>query len=579
MSAAGLFQQQHLKDGAVGTPECIAGLLAASAAGRALMASGVFDQATVTDKFAAGSIAVSKITETLIQADGSQAFTADQSLGGFKLTNVSAGVASTDAVNLQQLNDAVQGLDTKASVRLATQDIFLNMGFVSTAVYNDTGGASGRGQITGVRLAGNITIDGVLGANDDRILLKNEGDVGGLGADANGLWKLTQGPGVYTLDRTEDFDSDDEVTANAFVFVEEGTANGDKGFTLTNNDPITIGGGSGTGLTWTVFTTGGTQDLSSTLASGNTTGGTDISLSSGDKITSVQEFTILPTQNPATTGLGYALDIKAGQGGPGVGNSGDGGVGGSATYSAGNGGDVTLPTAGIVSSGAGGVATFKGGDGGQNGTTQAGVNPAGDGGDAVFTGGDGGEDAGNNTPPGDGGNGILKGGDAGISPSKDGDGGNAVMRGGAKRGAGADGDCLIGDQDTVDVIIGNTTDLNDIILRSLTKSYTLTAGADLATTAQTIIEAINEVANKVGTFRDGELITSTQAISGSDTIMTQQLTFTPVAGTTPQLWHQGARLIAGVHYSVAGKVITWLGTSGFPLNIGDNLQIDYRSSD
>lgn len=50
-------------------------------------------------------------------ADGTRAFTGDQSMGGFKLTNVATGIATTDAVNKQQLDAAVSGLqDFRESV-------------------------------------------------------------------------------------------------------------------------------------------------------------------------------------------------------------------------------------------------------------------------------------------------------------------------------------------------------------------------------------------------------------------------------------------------------------------------------
>lgn len=50
-------------------------------------------------------------------ADGTRAFSGDQSMGGNKLTALADGVASTDAVNLGQLNAAVSGLqDFRESV-------------------------------------------------------------------------------------------------------------------------------------------------------------------------------------------------------------------------------------------------------------------------------------------------------------------------------------------------------------------------------------------------------------------------------------------------------------------------------
>ena len=66
-----------------------------------------------------------------------------------------------------------------------------------------------------------------------------------VGTGSNGVW-----------DRATDFDSDAEVTANAFVFIEEGNTYADTAWVLTTNNPITIGGSSGTSLTWAQFRPG-----------------------------------------------------------------------------------------------------------------------------------------------------------------------------------------------------------------------------------------------------------------------------------------------------------------------------------
>jgi len=57
--------------------------------------------ATITNAEISGSaaIALSKLAEAVIQADGGQAFTADQSVGNFKLTNLGTPTAAGDAAN------------------------------------------------------------------------------------------------------------------------------------------------------------------------------------------------------------------------------------------------------------------------------------------------------------------------------------------------------------------------------------------------------------------------------------------------------------------------------------------------
>lgn len=105
--------------------------------------------------------------------------------------------------------------------------------------YNSTGGASGRGQITWT--TGPSTIDGVSISAGDRILNTEPGA-------ASGIWVVTN---INTWDRAEDFDSDDEVTSGNTVTVEEGSSFANIIYQLTTDDPITIGGASGTPLTWT----------------------------------------------------------------------------------------------------------------------------------------------------------------------------------------------------------------------------------------------------------------------------------------------------------------------------------------
>lgn len=142
----------------------------------------------------------------------------------------------------------------KNPVRLATTANMTNgtNGIASGFTYTATGGASGRGQIVAVLSVSDVfTVDGVnLGAadNNTRILLKDQTT----GAQ-NGIWTTTISGTGLTLDRATDFDEDNEVVANASMFVSDGDTNADYVFTLTTNNPITIGGGSGTSLAFSYF--------------------------------------------------------------------------------------------------------------------------------------------------------------------------------------------------------------------------------------------------------------------------------------------------------------------------------------
>ena len=144
-----------------------------------------------------------------ILVDGTRPFTGDQSMGGFKLTNLANGLADTDAINLGQLKAYFNGFDWKQSVRVAT-----------TADIN---------------LASMLSsIDGVTLVSGDRILVKNQ-----VLGETNGIY-LFNGVGVAAT-RTMDADSDVDVTAGLTVAVEEGAVHADQVWMLVTNNPIVLG--------------------------------------------------------------------------------------------------------------------------------------------------------------------------------------------------------------------------------------------------------------------------------------------------------------------------------------------------
>lgn len=177
-------------------------------------------------------------------------------------TSVTLPTSGTLA-NQAYVDSVVQGLDVKESVVATSDDALNDNASISGSItYNNTGGASGRGQITAtLAVSDTFTLDGVtFGAADNgsRILLKNEADtVTAPDGARNGIWTTTISGTSLTLDRATDFDSDAEVTSGAFTFTEEGTINGSTGWVLTTPDPIIIGGASGTALTFTLFSASG----------------------------------------------------------------------------------------------------------------------------------------------------------------------------------------------------------------------------------------------------------------------------------------------------------------------------------
>jgi hypothetical protein len=251
--------------------------------------------------------------------------TADVSWGSFKLTSLADPVNPQDAATKSYVDAARAGLDVKQSVRAASTATV-------TVTYNATGGTSARGQIT----AAPNTLDGVTLAANDRILLKNQST----GAQ-NGIWVVTTlGTGANGVwDRATDFDADAEVTAGAFAFVEEGTTNADSGWVLATNNPIVIGGASGTALQFNQF-------------SGSSSG-----------VSSFSAGTTGFTPNTSTTGaITLAGTLAAANGGTGVSNSGTITLGGNivtggaltlsgafaTTLTVTAATSITLPTSGIV---------------------------------------------------------------------------------------------------------------------------------------------------------------------------------------------------------------------------------------
>lgn len=172
-------------------------------------------------------IQTSKIAnfDTAVQAsrlDQMAAPTADVSLNSRKITSLADGTAAGDAVNKGQLDAAQNGLDVKASVRVATT---ANVTIASA-------------------LATGQTIDGVTLASGDRVLVRAQTD-----KTENGIWTAGSTPV-----RATDADAAGELSGGSFVFVEEGTANADTGWVVTTNGSITPGT---TAHDWAVFSRAG----------------------------------------------------------------------------------------------------------------------------------------------------------------------------------------------------------------------------------------------------------------------------------------------------------------------------------
>lgn len=193
------------------------------------------------DIHASAAIALSKLAAAVIQANGGQAFTNDQSMGGFKLINLADGTASTDAVTKGQLDAVAAGLDYKEAARVATTAVLsgtmiANNGTPATGErsYNTTAKT-----ITWFTGEGPTAIDGVTLANGNRILVKNEtstsGPSGGEGRQYNGIYVRTS-QDVWTRASDHDGTPTNEISTGNAVFIVEGTANATTGWVLSTTN-------------------------------------------------------------------------------------------------------------------------------------------------------------------------------------------------------------------------------------------------------------------------------------------------------------------------------------------------------
>lgn len=131
--------------------------------------------------------------------------TAAVSMNGQLLSGLADPVSGQDAATKNYVDSAVQGLSPKDSVRAATT--------------------------ANITLSGTQTIDGVELQAGDRVLVKNQAT-----ASQNGIYVAAAG----AWNRSADANTWNELIS-AYVFVEEGTTNGDNGYLITVNAGGTLG--------------------------------------------------------------------------------------------------------------------------------------------------------------------------------------------------------------------------------------------------------------------------------------------------------------------------------------------------
>jgi len=162
-----------------------------------------------------------------------------------RITSVAAPTQDSDAANKAYVDSVAQGLNIKASVRVAT--------YAALPSYTYNNGTAGVGATITANAFGALVVDGqTISTIGTRVLVKNE-TAGN--APYNGIYTLTTAGGVadyFVLTRSLDMNVATEFDG-AFTFVSVGTENADTGWVQTG-EIVTVGT---TPVVWTQFSGAG----------------------------------------------------------------------------------------------------------------------------------------------------------------------------------------------------------------------------------------------------------------------------------------------------------------------------------
>ncbi len=142
-----------------------------------------------------------------------------------------AGFVTNSLANKAYVDQVAQGLDAKPSTRVATT------ANLSATYANGTAGVGATLTNSGTQAA--LSIDGITMVAADRVLVKDQST-----AAQNGIYVVTNigsGSSNWILTRATPEDQPAELSGGSFVFVEEGTANGDNGYVFTHTGAPTFG--------------------------------------------------------------------------------------------------------------------------------------------------------------------------------------------------------------------------------------------------------------------------------------------------------------------------------------------------
>jgi hypothetical protein len=195
---------------------------------------------TTTQLNAAAGITDGQLATSYVKADGTRALTGNLSMGSNLLNNLGNGVASSDAVNLGQVQALVEGVTNRLGARCATNTESLTI---------SGGNATG---ITG------LTVDGVTVAIGDPVLVPNApaatGACGGTTLStqpANGLYTVTGITTNITMTRAVQM-AGSIGPFGALVYVVTGTTWGSVGLAVTTpNTETAFTYGTGSNIAFT----------------------------------------------------------------------------------------------------------------------------------------------------------------------------------------------------------------------------------------------------------------------------------------------------------------------------------------
>ena len=193
------------------------------------------------------------------------------------------------------VDSARQGLDVKASVRVAT-----------TAAIN-----------LATDLDAGSVIDGVTLVAGDRVLVKNQSS-----ASENGIYvAVASGAASRSSDANGTPDTG-ELTSGTFTFVEAGTVNFDSGFVISTDGTITVGT---TGITWTQFSGAGSFEAGDGLSKSGTQVNVNVTANrtaiTADAIDIASTYvgqSSITTLGTITTGVWNGTDVAVADGGTGA---------------------------------------------------------------------------------------------------------------------------------------------------------------------------------------------------------------------------------------------------------------------